>query len=292
MPSSWATPPASSGWSRHPDSNRASGPLALTSAVETNVTTSDLDLDSGGIRLRAHLALPSAGEEPVPGLVVCHGFPVGKQKASSSGQTYPELADELAAEAGWAVLTFNFRGTGSSAGDFSLAGWLGDVHTAASFLHDRPEIDGVWLVGASTGGSLAICAAAEDPRIRGVATLASRSDFSDWAAEPERFLSHAREIGVVSSADFPADAEAWGRELREIRPADVVAKLPPRPLLLIHGDDDDVVPPTDARELADAYGDGAELRIVKGAGHRLRHDPRGVAVLLGWLERQRTGAGG
>jgi acetyl esterase/lipase len=32
----------------------------------------------------------------------------------------------------------------------------------------------------------------------------------------------------------------------------------------------------------------AELRIVSGAGHRLRHDPRAVAILLGWLDRERN----
>jgi hypothetical protein len=39
--------------------------------------------------------------------------------------------------------------------------------------------------------------------------------------------------------------------------------------------------------LADAHGD-AELRIISGAGHELRHDPRAVAVLLGWLARQQN----
>ena len=33
-------------------------------------------------------------------------------------------ARKIAAEAGWVVLTFNFRGTGTSEGDFSLDGWL------------------------------------------------------------------------------------------------------------------------------------------------------------------------
>jgi putative redox protein len=47
------------------------------------------------------------------------------------------------------------------------------------------------------------------------------------------------------------------------------------------------VPSLDARALADCHG-SAELRIIQGAGHRLRHDPRAVAVLLGWLERQDT----
>ena len=32
----------------------------------------------------------------------------------------------------------------------------------------------------------------------------------------------------------------------------------------------------------------AELRIISGAGHRLRHDPRALAILLGWLERQKN----
>jgi hypothetical protein len=45
------------------------------------------------------------------------------------------------------------------------------------------------------------------------------------------------------------------------------------------------VPALDARALADCHGD-ASLRIIQGAGHRLRHDPRAIAVLLGWLERQ------
>ena len=55
----------------------------------------------------------------------------------------------------------------------------------------------------------------------------------------------------------------------------------------MHGDDDDTVPTVDARLFAQAHG-SAELRMIGGAGHRLRHDPRAVAVLLGWLDRQRN----
>ena len=33
---------------------------------------------------------------------------------------------------------------------------------------------------------------------------------------------------------------------------------------------------------------GADLRIVPGGAHHLRHDPRAIAVLLGWLDRQRA----
>ena len=55
--------------------------------------------------------------------------------------------------------------------------------------------------------------------------------------------------------------------------------------MIVHGSIDDVVPLSDARALADS-AETAELRIITGAGHRLRHDPRAVAVLLGWLDRQ------
>lgn len=244
-------------------------------------------LISGGLRLAAHLARPSADHAAHgwPGLVVCHGFPSGPKSALASGQTYPELAERLAADAGWTVLTFNFRGTGDSEGDFSLGGWLDDVRAAVDHLLALGDIDGVWLAGASTGGSLAICAAGEDERVHGVAALSARADFDDWAEHPRRFLDHAKEIGVIRNPAFPADVDGWIAELRDTRPLSLVAKLAPRPLLLVQGGDDDVVPAVDARALADCHG-SAELRIISGAGHRLRHDPRAVAVLLGWLERQ------
>ena len=78
-------------------------------------------IESGGLRLSGYLVRPES-YAPVPGLVLCHGFPAGPGGAATSGQTYPQLADRLSADTGWAVLTFNFRGTGASEGDFSLAG--------------------------------------------------------------------------------------------------------------------------------------------------------------------------
>jgi putative redox protein len=116
--------------------------------------------------------------------------------------------------------------------------------------------------------------------------LAPRADFDDWAEQPRRFLEHARDIGAVRTPGFPKDYEEWSRELRRFRPAEAARRLAPRPLLVMHGDDDESVPVADARVLAEAHG-SAELRLVAGAGHRLRHDPRAVAILLGWLDRQR-----
>ncbi|MDP8936537.1 MAG: lysophospholipase [Actinomycetota bacterium] len=246
------------------------------------------DISSSGLRLsctlsRSPLSFPG---DVRPGLVLCHGFPPGPGGAATSAQTYPELAERLAADTGWTVLTFNFRGTGESEGDFSLGGWLDDLRAAIDHLLEVERVSGVWLAGSSTGGALSICSAAEDERVRGVATLAAPADFSGWAAEPAAFLEHARRVGVIRDPTFPPDFGSWARELSEIRPVAVIGKIPPRPLLIVHGADDDVVPLQDARILTDAANDEVELRVLGEAGHRLRHDPRAVALLMGWMERQ------
>jgi putative redox protein len=222
-----------------------------------------------------------------PGLILCHGFPVGPIDARHSAGTFPELIDRIANERGWVAMTFTFRGCGESDGDFSLRGWVEDLKAAIDHLVDTTHPDGVWLAGTSTGGSLALCVGADDPRVRGVALLGARADFDDWADQPRRFLEHAREIGAVRDPAFPRQFDAWARELRQFRPLDAARRLAPRALLVVHGDDDDTVPTVDARLFAQAHGT-AELRIISGAGHRLRHDPRAVAILLGWLDRQRN----
>jgi uncharacterized protein len=244
---------------------------------------------SDGLVLARHLALPAGrtGRGPLPCLVMSHGFPVGPLDARRSAGTFPELMDRIANEMGFAAMAFTFRGCGQSSGDFSLAGWVADLHNAIDHLLGEVEADGVFLVGTSTGGSLSLCVAAEDARVRGVAMLAARAGFDDWAAQPRRFLEHAREIGAIRHPAFPPSFDDWARELRSFRPIDAARRFAPRPLLVLHGDEDDAVPLVDARRLAQAHG-SAILRIVPGAGHRLRHDPRAVAILLGWLDRQRN----
>lgn len=250
----------------------------------------DGTIESNGVRLSAHLSRPPATGEPAPGLVLCHGFPAGPGGAATTGQTYPELANRLAAESGWTVLTFNFRGTGGSAGQFSLSGWLADAHAAVDYLLADKTVSGVWMAGSSTGGALSICAAAEDDRILGVAALAAPADFSDWASDPISFLAYCRDVGVVSDPAFPPSVDSWASELGEVRPVTVIGKVPPRAVLLLQGSDDETVPVDDARALADAAGPTAELHVFNQAGHRLRHDPRVIAVLLGWMERQAAAA--
>lgn len=239
---------------------------------------------SGDLELSGHLSEPRVPTDEVPGLVLCHGFPTRGRESPQSGRSFPELADRIANELGWCVLTINFRGCGGSEGDFSLDGWLDDVRAAAAHLLEL-GVTGVWLAGFGTGGSLAVCEGARNPRVRGVAAMATPADFDDWARNPRRLLLHARQVQVIRDPDFPPSFDAWSSGIKSVRPAEAAARLAPRPLLVVHGDSDDLTPPADGRALADAHG-SAELRLINGAGHELRHDPRAVAVFLGWLSRQ------
>ncbi len=244
-------------------------------------------LDSHGVSLDAHLSRP-AGIARVPGLVLCHGFPSGPRGAATAGITYPELGLRLTRETGWAVLTFNFRGTGVSGGNFSIDGWRADVAAAVDMLAARDDVSGVWMAGASTGGALAVVHSADDERIRGVAILGSPATLRHWVGDAAAFLVHARNIGIIRDPAFPPDPVAWAAAIASLDPLAAATRLAPRSLLIVHGSDDEVVPIVDARAYAAAAAGHAELRIVQAGGPRLRHDPRAVATLIGWLARQST----
>jgi putative redox protein len=198
----------------------------------------------------------------------------------------PELADRIATEMGWTALALRFRGCGTSVGDFHLAGWIDDVHAGLEHLKSLSSSKRVWCCGFGTGGAVGLVASAQDPDVVGAAVAGSPADFDDWASRPERLLAHAHEVGVIRTAAYPTDFGSWKRELAEVRATRGAELFAPRPLLVLHGSEDDLVPQLDARMVAEAHG-GAELRVIQGAGHQLRHDPRALAILLGWLERTR-----
>ena len=241
---------------------------------------------SNGVQLVSHLVRPPnrADVSRVPAVVLAHGYPSDVSAAVIAATALPELADRIASEMGWVAMAVQLRGCGDSGGSFSLRAWLDDLLAAVAHLEADDGVSGVWLAGFGTGGALSICAAAEHPGIRGVAALGAPADFDDWASHPRRLLEHAREVGMIRDPSFPPSFDQWSRELRELRAVAAAPQVAPRPLLVVHGSDDDLVPVFDARVIVDAHGAG-ELRVVYGAGHRLRHDPRAVAVLLGWLDR-------
>ena len=254
----------------------------------TSPPVMDYAFESGPLVLSGHLAEPDDPVPDPPGLVLLHGFPTRGRESPQSGLSFPELADRIAGELGWIVLTLNFRGCGKAEGDVSLVGWLDDVAAAVRHVAELGA-RGVWLAGFGSGGSLAVVEGARNPAVQGVAAMATPADFDDWAKHPRRLLLHARQVQVIKDPDFPLDFDQWSSELKVVRPRQAAASFAPRPLLLLHGDRDDLTPMEDTLSIAEAHG-SAEVRVLSGAGHELRHDPRAVAILLGWLRRQRITA--
>jgi putative redox protein len=237
--------------------------------------------------LAVHVAPEASAAGPLTAVVVlCHGFPLGADSAESTGDSLPALADRLAAESGRCVVAGCFRGIGPSEGDFSLGGWYEDLGAFVSYGAELVSGGAVSLVGFGSGGALALCLAAGDPRISGVACFGSPATFSDWAQDVEGMLAFSRRVGVVRTPEFPPDVDLWAEGFRALHPDEAAKSLSRRPVLIVHGADDDEVPLSDARVLAEAVGGSAELRVIGGAGHRLRADPRAIALLVGWLERQ------
>lgn len=245
-------------------------------------------IDGPAGSLKVHVATgsgaPSASMSSA--VVLVHDFPFEPGSAERAGRTLPVLADRLADESGWRVLAGCLRGVGGSVGDFSPCGWMEDVRALVGYAVELAVGGGVWVVGFGVGGTVALCEAVADERVRGVGCLGSPASLDDWAQDPKAMLSSARRIGLVTAQGFPPDVGAWARQFLELRALAAARALQEREVLVVHGSDDDDVPVADAKQLADAAGRAGELRVLAGAGHRLRGDPRALAMLIGWLERQ------
>ncbi len=228
---------------------------------------------------------PSVGPRR-PGVVLMHAMPTGLIPASHVGTDLPELCERIATEMGFFACTGPFRGTSTREGQFSLAGWVDDGVAMVEAFRRVVQPDDLWLVGFGTGGAVAASVALAVDGVRGIALIGTPSDFANLPVEPEKLLRYARRRRLITDESYPANPQAWQEEFQAITASSAVEQLGDRELLVLHGADDDVVPQLDARLLAELHGD-AELRILAGAGHQLRHDPRAMAVLLGWLDRQR-----
>ncbi len=241
---------------------------------------------SDGVELSAHLAEPTRPRASSPVVLFAHGFPSGDIWAEHIGADLPELADRAAARLGCRSLAIRFRGCGESTGNFSLGGWQDDVEASLDYCRTLTEgLGSVWIVGFGTGAAVSLCAAAQDPYVAGLAAVAAPADFDDWASRPDELMEHARHVGAITDPTFPPDPKRWKAELSKIRATDAAEVFAPRPLLVLHGSEDVLVPQFDGRALADAHG-SAHLRVISHGGHQLRHDPRAVSVLMGWLDRQ------
>ena len=234
--------------------------------------------------ISGRLYLPG-GKTSYPTVCVCHGIPARIPDLSDRG--YPLLAEGICYE-GFSVLIFNFRGTGVSGGNFDILGWTRDLKAVIDYLWALPEVDRSYLslFGFSGGAAISIYVASQDKRVSSVVTCACPAEFtfSTEADAPQSAIEHFRSIGAIRDKDFPRSTEEWLSGFRLISPIKYVAEIASRPLLLVHGSEDEVVEVSHAHKLYDGAGEPKQIIIVAGAGHRLRQDDKAMAFVIDWLK--------
>jgi len=172
---------------------------------------------------------------------------------------------------GFNVLMFDFRGHGRSEGDKISMGYFErfDLLGAVDYLRGR-GIDNIGVLGFSMGGAVAITTAAMEPSIKAVACDGAFAHLLEVLV---------RGIGVVNPALRPIGFIAGplallfaslrlGAWLPSADPIRWVAKISPRPILIIHGERDVFISTQAIKALYQAAGEPKELWIVPNAGHR------------------------
>ena len=243
------------------------------------------------LRIVGQLYLPG-GLSSSPVVCICHGIPADAPAANTKikDRGYAGLAENICRE-GFTVLIFNFRGTGGSQGNFDILGWTGDLRAAIDYLWSLPGVSGsrLSLLGFSGGAAVSVYQAAQDKRVSSVAACACPAEFDSLVTESgqsQSIIDHFRSIGIIRDKDFPASTKDWLDSFRRVRPIDYVAQISPRPLLLVHGSQDEVVAVSHGRKLYARAGEPKQLVIIEGAGHRLRQDEQAMSVVINWLKSQ------
>ncbi len=193
-------------------------------------------------------------------------------------------------EAGYGTLLFDCRehglsdrlGRGISVGFRESE----DVSSAVSYMQAR-GFASVAVIGTSQGASSAIIAAARDPNIAAVIAenpVASISEVVRGTIHAQRLWIPAPLLGLMRDvAVWRMGAPSGGWEA-----IDVVSEITPRPLLLMHGSADEVVPPTHTQLLLGRAGQPKEVWWADGARHMQlfnRHPEEYRDRVVGFLRR-------
>ena len=229
-----------------------------------------LTIPVGGLSLAAILHLPEMGQR-WPCVVASHGL-----LSSKDSDKYVQIGEEFS-RAGLAVCRFDFRGCGESEG--SLAGTtvgqrVADLRAVVESMRAHPALSGrVALLGSSLGGYVSLFVANQDFKVKAVAAWATPADLDDLAERPDR----VREQGLGDT--FIAELKQ-GRYLR--------APVGTRYCLIIHGDQDELVPSGHARRLYESAMNPRHLEIIPGGNHQLTdavHRREAIRLSLDWIGR-------
>ncbi|MGE3910947.1 MAG: prolyl oligopeptidase family serine peptidase [Chloroflexota bacterium] len=220
------------------------------------------------------------GALPPPLIVRVHGGPTGFTEAGFDARTSYWL------DRGWAILQVNYRGSAGYGRPYRQAlhgNWgvvdVDDTVSGAQELARRGLVDGerMAVMGGSAGGYTVLLSMALHPEVFAAGVdLYGVADLFALSEDTHRFEAHYLDtiVGLLP--------ETYARYL-ERSPVTLADQIT-RPLLILQGDKDDVVPLAQSQAIYDTLkrkGREVELKVYEGEGHGWRQ----LATILDELER-------
>jgi dipeptidyl aminopeptidase/acylaminoacyl peptidase len=256
---------------------------------------------SAGLRLAGTVRLPNGlrpGERRAAFLVL-HGF--GSNHTSSNVMQPTKVLNDL----GYVTLGFDMRGCGASEGErgnLICLEQVEDTKSALSFLAKHPSVDPdrIGLIGSSFGGAVAVYTGGVDPRVAAVISNGGWGDgerkfrgqhptpqawkkFSDMLEQGRGYRAkHGKPLMVPRYDIVPIPphlrnnlaqnsihefTSETAQSMYDFRADDVVGKIAPRPLLLLHSANDSVTPTEQSIEMFKRAGQPSELHLISDADH-------------------------
>ena len=273
---------------------------------------------SNGLELAGVLQLPDGlkkGERRAAFLVL-HGF--GSNKDGGNVVTVSNLLTGL----GYATLRFDMRGCGDSQGARGRTICLEqveDTRAALDYLSRNENVDArrIGVIGHSFGAAVAVYAAGVDSRIAacvsaggwgdGVKKFRKQHESPEAWAKFQGMLEEGRRrkargetmmvprydivpirpelrhnLAPGSILEFPFDVV---ESMYAFRANDVVGKIAPRPLLLLHPANDTVTPTEQSVDLFALAGQPTDLHLVAGVDHFMFSEGNTLVInlLRDWL---------
>jgi alpha/beta superfamily hydrolase len=276
---------------------------------------------SAGLQLAGVLHKPDdlkPGEKRAA-IIVLHGF--GGTMAGPGGRNPAPFFCDM----GYVVLRFDFRGCGQSAGERGRIICLEEVEdarNALSFLATRPEVEPmqIALMGESFGAAVAVYGGGVDPRVAAVISSGGWGDgekkfrrqhpgeagwtrFTKMIADGQRERARTGKTVMVprydvvpipeklrgllppgSIMEFPLETV---ESMMAFRANDVVGKIAPRPLLLLHSAKDSVTPTEQSVDMFAHAGQPTDLHLMAEVDHFMfsHQSPLVADLIANWLDR-------
>ncbi len=210
------------------------------------------------------------------GVIISHGFSSNKENVS--------IYSKFLQSKGYSTLAFDYSGHGESEGDISnttATAWKDDLNAAIDFM--KQHCDGIAMLGFSLGGmSSLLCSEHSKATI----AIAPPTNF-------RKLVTHFIKTGLVKKLkefiDFGGLSikHSFITDSAKYDMKKIMKKIK-CPILIIHGDEDDIVPLSQSQEIIEYINEPKKLVVINGLGHGSADTEQMNSILKEiseWLEK-------